>query len=87
MQLAMEQAERDKAEAEERGKRDADRRAASNNSALDRLQQEFETKEQALRAEAAQALQSAYRECKVGSCFFRKIFLSAQASARRAKFI
>ena len=65
LQLSLEQAERDRHEAEEAYRRDANSSATSNSSALDRLQQQFEVKERKLKAEASQALQAAQRECKV----------------------
>ena len=65
LQLALEQAERDRVQAEDKFKKDVKIAATSKSSAMENLQRDFEVKEEILKAEASQALQSARRECKV----------------------
>ena len=65
LQLVLEQAERDRVQAEDRFKKDVKSVATNNSSALEHLQRDFEAKEEMLKAEALQALQSAEWQCKV----------------------
>lgn len=72
MQLALEEAEKEKSHTEERFRKDVRNAATSNSSALELLQQEFEAKEQILKAEASQALQSAQRDYKARMSVFHR---------------